>query len=177
MNSKMILTLLLGLLGASVASAEDYGAIAKVGDVPFPITGTDINGIPISVPSLKGKVVVLYFFTTQPGAGMTELMLIQRDMWPRFNASGLVIIGIGREAGKAELESVAQSLKIRFPLLPDPNKELYLHFASKGHPRLYLLDRSGHIELTSLGYSDDELDRINAAIDREFKYDLLPPHH
>jgi peroxiredoxin len=94
---------------------------------------------------------------------------MQRDMWPRFNGSGLVIIGIGRETEAAELTAVAASLKIKFPLVPDPKKEIFLHYALRGHPRLYLVGRDGRIKLTSLGYSDDELDRINYVIARELK--------
>jgi peroxiredoxin len=168
MKPKLCLLFIMSLFGRALFADEGWD-LAKIGDQPYSFSGRSITGEPVSVAALKGKVAVLYFFTTQPGAGMTELMLIQRDMWPQFHDRGLVIIGVGREAAEDELVNVAASLHIKFPLLPDPKKEIFLHYALRGHPRLYLLGRDGHIKLTSLGYCDDELDRINGAITRELK--------
>jgi peroxiredoxin len=168
MKLQWYLLFVMSLLGPALLADEGWD-VAKLGAEPYPFSGRSITGEPISVAGLKGKVAVLYFFTTQPGAGMTELMLIQRDMWPQFHDKGLVIIGVGREASEDELINVAASLHIKFPLLADPKKEIFLHYALRGHPRLYLVGRDGHIKLTSLGYCDDELDRINWTIAKELK--------
>jgi peroxiredoxin len=169
MKPKTLLLLTLGMLGPTSLRADPSWDIAKIGDKPFPVSGMAVDGTPVSLPEYKGKVVMLYLFTTQTGAGMMELKLIGQDLWPRFKSDGLVVIGIGREAQAKELAAVAQSLHIGFPLIPDPQKEIFLHFATRGHPRAYLVGKDGTIKLTSLGYSDDELDRISAAISKELR--------
>jgi peroxiredoxin len=100
---------------------------------------------------------------------MAELRMLATHTWPRFRAQGLRIIGVVRGSEAPEIAKVASSMHVDFPLLPDPKKEIFLHFAARGHPRAYLVGRDGTIKLTSLGYTDDEVDRIEAAIERELR--------
>jgi peroxiredoxin len=159
---------LLGLLGLAGLRADPWD-VAKVGDRPFPVSGTAIDGRSVSLDQFKGKVVLVYLFSTQPGAGMTELMLLERDMWPRYKSAGLQIIGVARDTDARKLAEAVRAMHIEFPLIPDPKKDIFLHYASRGHPRAYLVGKDGTIRLSSLGYSDDELDRISAVVDRELK--------
>lgn len=156
---------MLGLMGVPNLRAE-YGAIAKVGDKPYSFTGVATDGSAVSLDALKGKVVMVYFFTTQPGAGMMELRQIQKYVWPLYKSEAFAIVGVGREAEAPELAKVSQQMQIGFPLIPDPKKEIFLHYASKGHPRAYLIGKDGTIKLVSLGYTDDEVERISNWIAR-----------
>jgi peroxiredoxin len=169
MNNKLLMLIAVGLLGLANLRADPSWDIAKIGDKPYPLTSTATDGTAVSLAALKGRVVLVYLFSTQAGAGMTELKLMGENMWPRFKPAGLVIIGVVRESEFPEVEALAKSMHIGFPLIPDPKKEIFLHFATRGHPRAYLVGRDGTIKLTSLGYTDDELDRISASIERELK--------
>jgi peroxiredoxin len=170
MKTRTILALItLNVLGFTRLCADPSWDLAKLGDKPYAFTGTATDGSAISLDALKGKVVLVYLFSTRPGAGMMELKLIEENMWPRFKAAGLVIVGVVRESEKPEVAGIAQAMHIDFPLVPDPKKEIFLHFATRGHPRAYLIGRDGTIKLTSLGYTDDELDRISAAIEWQLK--------
>jgi len=166
---KIVALIFLNAVGFGSLRADPAWDIAKIGDKPFPLSGIATDGTSVSLSELKGRVVLVYLFSTQPGAGMMELKLIGQDMWPRFKPAGLSIIGVVRESREPEVAGVAQSLHIGFPLIPDPERKIFLHFATRGHPRAYLIGKDGTIKLTSLGYTDDELDRISAAIERELK--------
>ena len=169
-----VLTLItIGLLGFTHLRADPSWDIswdiAKVGDKPYPVSGTATDGTAVSLEAFKGRPVLLYFFATKAGAGTQELRMIKQYVWSKFEHSGLVIIGVGREAQMPELTALAKSMQITFPLLPDPEKEIFRHFATRGHPRTYLVGKDGTIKLTSLGYSDDDIDRISDSIARELK--------
>ncbi len=162
-----LLTLItLGLFGLADLRAE-YGGIAKEGDRAFAFAGPATNGGDFSLEACKGKVVVVYFFATDAGAGMQELKMIQKYVWPKYRSAGLILVGVARNAEPTVVAKVAKDLRIEFPLLADPNKEIFLHYASKGHPRVYLIGRDGTIKLVSLGYTDDEVARISWYIGRE----------
>jgi peroxiredoxin len=165
MRKLLCLTLL--ALSSSPAFAAEFGAIAAVGDTPFQFSGFATDGSAISLGTLKGKVVLIYLFSTQAGAGMMELQQIQRYIWPLYKSDQFSIVAIGREAEAPELKAIGERMKIGFPIIPDPNKEIFLHFASKGHPRAYLIGRTGKIEDVSLGYTDDEVARISHRIQEE----------
>jgi len=165
-----ILTLLtVGLLCFNNLHADPSWDLAKVGDKPYPVAGTSIDGAAVSIEALKGKVVLLYFFSIQTGAGVQELKMIQKYMWPEYEPAGLVIVCVAREAQMPELAAFAKSSHMTFPMIPDPQKETFLHFATRGHPRTYVIGKDGTIKLSSLGYTDDELDRISAVIGTELK--------
>jgi peroxiredoxin len=156
------------MLLLSVALAQslraDYGDIALAGQKPYPFVALATDGSQVSLEALRGKVVLVYLFTTQPGAGMMELRMIQKYVWPIHGKKGLVIIGIGRQADMPELKKISEDMHLSFPLVPDPQKEIFLHYASKGHPRAYIIGKDGTIKMTSLGYTDDEVDRISEGV-------------
>lgn len=168
-KTRFVTLILLCAAGFGSLRADPAWDIARIGDKPYPLSGTATDGTVVSLGAQKGRVVLVYLFSTQPGAGMMELKLIGEGMWPRFKAAGLSIIGVVRESQEAEVAEVARSMHIGFPLIPDPEKKIFLHFATRGHPRAYLIGKDGTIKLTSLGYTDDELDRISAAIEQELK--------
>jgi peroxiredoxin len=170
MTRQKILALIgLGIICVNSLWADPSWDIAKIGDRPFQFSGVSTDGAAISLAALHGKVVLVYLFSTETGAGMMELKMIEKYVWPRFESVGLSIIGVVREAKAPEVTAVARSMNIGFPLIPDSDKAIFLHFATRGHPRAYLIGKDGNIKLTSLGYSDDELDRISSAIFSELQ--------
>jgi peroxiredoxin len=164
---KTITLLSLSFMAAGSLQAEPW-AIAKIGDRPYAFAAKATDGSPVALPE-SGKVALVYLFSTQAGAGMQELKMINKYVWPKFKSSGLVLIGVAREAQTDELKIVARDLGIDFPLVADPQKAIFLHYATRGHPRAYLVGKDGTIKLVSLGYTDDEVDRISDAVAAELE--------
>jgi peroxiredoxin len=163
---KLLSIVVLSMLGFAQLRAE-FGGIAQVGDKPFAFSGVATDGKAISLDALKGKVVVVYFFSSRRNIGLMELRQIQERVWPVFQSRGLVIVCISRETDASELARATQGMQIQFPLIPDPKQEIFSHYASKGEPRAYLIGKDGTIKLVSLGYTDDEVDRIAFWIGKE----------
>lgn len=146
------------------------GGIAQLGDKPYDFAVPGADGSTATLSSLQGRVVMLYFFSINEGSGAGTMMLkmIQKYTWPGFSKSGLLIIGVVRGAEPSEVKLFASQNKVPFPLVADPKREIYHHYAEKNLPRTYVIGKNGLIDLVSLGYTDDELhDRIENAIAKE----------
>lgn len=50
----------------------------------------------------------------------------------------------------------------------DPDKRVFGLYAEQGVPRSFVIDRNGRIVLGSLGAAQEELERMAAAIEKNF---------
>ncbi len=165
---------LLVLLG-SVSLLQAYeGDVIKVGDHAPSFTGTDSDGKPVSLDSLKRKVVLVDFFATWCGPCMEEMPHIQSEVWDNYKSAGLVVIGIGREHQIPEMAQFKQDKQLGFTILADPQREIYSKYATMYIPRCYLIDKEGIVRFASVGYDTDEFAKMKALIASELQKSGTP---
>lgn len=141
--------------------------IAKVGDVPFNVAGTISSGTNVSIEALKGKVVLVYFFHAKTGAGIQEFKLINKYIWTPLHPKGLEIIAVARDSKTSELTDVLKQVPTTIPVIADTDESIFHHFATRGHPRTYLIGRDGRIKFKNFGFDDDEVEAVRQASIRE----------
>jgi len=120
------------------------------------------NGAPPTLASLRGKVVVVHFWTFGDKACLANLPWYVD--WQRTYASrGLVVIGVHTPEfpNEQELDAVAAQIslnKIEFAVAVDNQARTWTAWANPAWPAIYLVDRRGNVRLWWYG----ELNRPGA---------------
>jgi peroxiredoxin Q/BCP len=83
----------------------------------------DQNGEVISLDSLKGKNVVLYFYPKDDTPGCTIEACNFRDEFPKFKKIDAVILGVSPDSVESH-KKFAIKFKLPFSLLSDEKKEV-----------------------------------------------------
>ena len=84
---------------------------------------TSDTGETISLASLRGKPVVLYFYPKDDTPGCTVQACSLRDSWGEFDRRGAVVLGVSPD-GVASHVKFKQKYGLPFPLLADTGHEV-----------------------------------------------------
>jgi peptide-methionine (R)-S-oxide reductase len=118
-------------------------------------SGTWINSDPLTLKSLRGRVVLVDFWTFGCYNCRNTLPFLKR--WhERYNDKGLTIVGVHSPEFDAEkkIENVRRevaSLGIRYPVVTDNDYETWRAYKVEAWPTAFLLDKSGHIRWVHVG--------------------------
>ncbi len=84
-------------------------------------TLNDQHGTPVSLSDLRGKRVVVYFYSKDNTPGCTRQACAYAGRLHEFEARGVVVIGISRDS-VATHAGFAEKHGLRFLLLSDPER-------------------------------------------------------
>lgn len=111
--------------------------------------GAWLNGTNASLAALRGRVVVVLFYSFQDADSLSANQACNR--WHRAYANnGLTVIGIQSPKVDAERDYAAFGLsllrdKIQFPVLLDADKSNWEAWGNEAWPTLFVIDRRGYI--------------------------------
>ncbi len=117
--------------------------------------GVWINSEPLTVKGLRGRVVLIEFWTFGCYNCRNTLPAVKR--WhDRYSEKGLTIVGVHSPEFDSEkkIENVRQqvaSLGIRFPVVTDNDYETWRAYKVEAWPTIFVLDKSGRIRWTHVG--------------------------
>ena len=94
------------------------------------------EGGEVSLKSLKGKPVVLYFYPKDDTPGCTREACAFRDAKAAMRKTGAVVLGISPDSLAAHDKFTAK-YKLNFPLLSDPDKAVAKKYGAFGEKLLY----------------------------------------
>ena len=100
------------------------------------------SGETVSLSSLRGKPVVLYFYPKDDTPGCTTQACGIRDAWGEFERRGAVVLGVSPD-GEASHAKFRDKYELPFPLLADPD-----HAIGRGVRRL---GREEHVRKKYMG--------------------------
>jgi peroxiredoxin Q/BCP len=106
------------------------------GDVAPEFELPDADGNPVSLASLRGKRVILYFYPAAMTPGCTKESVDFRDSLPELQAAGVTVIGVSPDA-PAKLAKFRDRDALTFPLLSDPDTEVLRAYGAYGEKKLY----------------------------------------
>ena len=121
----------------------------QAGDPAPQFTLTSDTGETVSLMTLKGRKIVLYFYPRDSTPGCTIQACEYRDRASEFSASNAVVLGISRDS----LESHAKfraSHELNFPLLSDPELEIHKAYGAWGEKKMYGKTTTGVIRTTTV---------------------------
>jgi thioredoxin-dependent peroxiredoxin len=90
----------------------------------------------VSLKSLKGKRVVLYFYPKDDTPGCTKEACAFRDAQARIKKTGAVVLGVSPDS-LASHEKFRAKYKLNFPLLADGDKTVAKKFGAFGEKVMY----------------------------------------
>jgi cytochrome c biogenesis protein CcdA/thiol-disulfide isomerase/thioredoxin len=139
--------------GNSVARKElaKLRHVTKHGPTAPPFAGIDswINSKPLTIDGLRGKVVLVDFWTYSCINCLRTLPHLEAwDM--RYRKAGLVIVGVHTpefafEHVAANVRQAARRLGVRYPVAIDNEYKTWDAYGNNVWPAEYLIDRSGRI--------------------------------
>jgi peroxiredoxin Q/BCP len=97
---------------------------------------TSDSGETVSLASLRGKPVVLYFYPKDDTPGCTAQACGIRDAWGEFERAGAVVLGVSPD-DEASHAKFKQKYELPFPLLADTDHSVSEAYGVWGEKNLY----------------------------------------
>ncbi len=90
----------------------------QVGDLAPDFTLPNQDGIPVSLSSLQGERVVIYFYPKDQTPGCTKEACNFRDLWHHFKSNQIKVLGISKDGAPSHLKFI-NKYELPFVLLTD----------------------------------------------------------
>lgn len=97
---------------------------------------SDKDGNLVSLSSLKGKKVILYFYPAASTPGCTTQACDFRDNMASLQSAGYEVLGVSKDKGAA-LQKFATEENLGFPLLSDPDLAVHNAYGAYGEKSMY----------------------------------------
>jgi peroxiredoxin len=113
-----------------------------------------LEGRPLALRELRGKLVMLNFWATWCAPCLHEMPSMQR-LYHTFKQTEFILLAVSMDRQGAEVaRSFVESLKLTFPVLLDPTLAVGRLYNVRGLPVTYLIDPDGQIIGTVIGARD-----------------------
>ena len=135
---------------SSRASSPDYGVAP-----PLHADGDWINTKPLTIAQLRGKVVLIDFWTYSCINCLRTLPHLKA--WDAtYRKQGLVIIGVHTpefafEHVSSNVRAAVKRLGIKYPVVQDNRFKTWDNYSNQYWPAEYLIDKTGHVRHTHFG--------------------------
>lgn len=160
---------LLPLSAVPVIVLLAYGFRTNPRDVPSPLVGrpaapfalTTFAGEPVSLESLRGKVVVLNFWASWCYPACYEEAPVLERGWQSTRDRGVVVLGVDIQDTAEKARKFMEDFRITFPNAPDTTGKVSIDYGVYGVPETFFIDRRGVIRAKHVGAVTEEVFRTN----------------
>jgi cytochrome c biogenesis protein CcdA/thiol-disulfide isomerase/thioredoxin len=136
-------------------------ALQDFGQAPdFRAIDSWLNSDPLSLAALRGKVVLVDFWTYSCINCLRTLPYVKR--WAEtYGDAGLVVVGVHTpefafERVRGNVERAVSSLGVDYPVALDNDYETWTAWGNRYWPAKYFIDRRGHVRFAHFGEGDYE---------------------
>ncbi len=117
------------------------------------LSGKSVNGTTLRLRNLRGKVVLLNFWSTSCPPCRSEMPLL--DQWyRRFHRQGLVVVGVDKQEDQGAVRRFVRSLGVSYPLVLDRSGDTASRYDLYALPASFLIDRRGIVRSVRYGVVD-----------------------
>ncbi|MEU8802815.1 thioredoxin-dependent thiol peroxidase [Spirillospora sp. NPDC048819] len=128
------------------------------GDVAPDFELPDADASPVSLSSLRGKRVILYFYPAAMTPGCTKESVDFESSLGDLEAAGVTVVGVSPDK-PAKLAKFREKEGLTFPLLSDPDAEVLKSYGAYGEKKLYGKVVVGVIRSTFLIDADGKIEK------------------
>jgi thioredoxin-dependent peroxiredoxin len=128
------------------------------GDPAPDFTLPDSDGNKVSLASLRGRRVIIYFYPAAMTPGCTREACDFRDNLSDLADAGFTVLGISPDP-PAKLAKFRDRDQLTFPLLSDPDREVLEAYAAFGEKMMYGKTTTGVIRSTFVVGADGKIER------------------
>jgi thioredoxin-dependent peroxiredoxin len=118
----------------------------------------DAGGGTLSLASLRGRRVILYFYPAAMTPGCTKESVDFQSTLPDLDKAGVAVVGVSPDE-PAKLAKFREKEGLTFPLLSDPEAEVLRAYGAYGEKKLYGKLVVGVIRSTFLIDADGRVER------------------
>ena len=148
MNTSRLRTFLPAVLAAATlgllaCSSHAEPAVGQPLDLKF----QSVDGKPVDIATLKGKVVLVDFWATWCGPCIGEIPHV-KAAYEKLHSKGFEIIGISLDSNKAKLETFVKDKGMTWPQFFDGKgwkNEISTKFGIHSIPQMWLVDKKGNL--------------------------------
>lgn len=162
-------TILAAVLGTCVAAHAGEAVLVDRGPAPdFTGIAAWLNSPPLSMQALKGKVVLVDFWTYSCINCLRTLPYVTK--WhDKYKDQGLVVVGVHTpeyafERKTGNVQTAIKRFGIRYAVAQDNEYATWKAYENQYWPASYLIDRSGRIVLQHFG--EGGYDEMESAIQK-----------
>jgi thiol-disulfide isomerase/thioredoxin len=129
-------------------------AMASLSTTPIDLSFTALDGRPVDLAALRGKVVLLDFWATWCSSCVAELPNV-KAVYERYHAQGFEVIGVSldRKGDRQKLVDFVNERKLPWPqhyeLSEKGRNVLAERYGVVAIPAMFLLDRTGKLAATN----------------------------
>lgn len=142
----------------------DIDSLDVRADTSWDFALPDLSGEMIHLSDFQGSVVLLNFFGTWCPPCRKEMPSIE-EAFQTHKDKGFVVLGISGDKEKETVKSFVQNYKLTFPVLLDPENQVFTQYFVRGVPVTYLLDRQGRIATMYPGEADWNSSKAQVLLD------------
>jgi cytochrome c biogenesis protein CcdA/thiol-disulfide isomerase/thioredoxin len=145
----------------SARSHTEAGKLRDYGPAPdFRQISSWLNTKPLTLASLRGKVVLIDFWTYSCVNCIRTLPYVKR-WYETYRNAGLVVVGVHTpefafEHERANVERAVRSFGIDYPVALDNEYGTWSAWGNRYWPAKYFVDRKGHVRFAHFGEGEYE---------------------
>jgi cytochrome c biogenesis protein CcmG/thiol:disulfide interchange protein DsbE len=144
-----------------------YGFRTDPREIPSPLLGrpaavfslTTFAGAPLSLESLRGKVVMLNFWASWCVPACYEEAPTLERTWRTYKDKGVTVVGVDVQDKDEAAREFLRRFEHSFPNAPDPKGRVSVDYGVYGVPETFFIDREGRVRFKHVGALTDEIAR------------------
>nr|WP_320000756.1 TlpA disulfide reductase family protein [uncultured Draconibacterium sp.] len=141
--------------------AQDEFTLVKEGDAAPDFSITMKDGSTKKLSDLKGKVVWINFFANWCPPCRKELPHLEKEVYQKLKENkNFEVLVIGREHDWATVNKFKADNNYTLPFYPDAERDIFSKYAKQNIPRNFIIDKDGKIAVASIGFKEDEFNKI-----------------
>jgi cytochrome c-type biogenesis protein len=134
--------------------ADPNKALSVIADAPEQ-TFTDLEGKPINLSSLKGKVIALDFWATWCVPCREEVPIFN-EMQRKYKDRGFEVMAVAVDSGDEAIKKFIKDYSIEYKVAVGSTEQGTAFDPFPGLPKTIIIDRQGRIRAKHLGYTPKE---------------------